>query len=204
MAVVGASLLLAACAGGTGGSGPLAGLFGGGTGSAAPAAKEDYSPDFFLKSGYCPPVQIRPGTETLATYEKGHDGEPDFVRTQASMTSTARECNVIAPDTMVIKVGIAGRVVGGPVGKPEVVTVPIRIAVSKQSTGAVLFSQIYVTKVTLTAPSLAADLTQVFDQVSFKLGPADRDLQVFVGFDDKPDPKAKGKPVTQAKPKAGT
>jgi len=157
-----------------------------------------------VKSGYCPPVQIRPGTETLATYDKGHDGEPAFVKTQASITSTARECSVIAPDTMVIKVGIAGRVVGGPLGKPEVVTVPIRVAVSKQSTGAVLFSQIYPTKVTLTAPSLAAELTQVFDQVTFKIAPADRDLQVFVGFDDKPEVKATGKPVVKPKPKAGT
>lgn len=189
-AVAAASLLLASCAGG-GTGGALGGLFGGGSGS-GPATTADgrdlnkeYGPDFFAKQGYCPPVQIRPGTEALATYEKGHEGDPTFIKTQASLKTTARECSMAA-DTMTIKVGIAGRVVGGPLGKPDMVNIPIRIAVTKQSDGTALFSQLYASKVALTAPTLTADFSQVMDQVTFKIAPGDRDLVVFVGFDDKP------------------
>ena len=206
VAWIAASALLAACAGGTGG-GPLAGLFGGGatTGATTTASGKpdnmDYSPDFFLKSGYCPPVQVRPGTEALISYDRGHDGDAAFIRTQGTITNTARECSALAADSLSLKIGVAGRLVAGPLGKAEVVTLPIRVAVSKQSDGRVLFSQVFPTKVTLTAPELATDFSQVLDQVVFKVAPDDRDLIVFVGYDEgKPD--AKGKPAVTAKPKA--
>jgi hypothetical protein len=195
------SAVLASCAGGTGG-GPLAGLFGGGaaTGTTAAGAKPDnldYGPDFFLKTGYCPPVQIRPGTEALISYDRGHDGDPAFIRSQGSITTTARECSALAADTLSVKLGVAGRLVAGPAGKAEVVSLPIRVAVTKQSDGKVLFSQVFPAKVTLTAPTLATDFSQVLDQVIFKVAPDDRDLIVFVGFDEgKPDAKPKGKAGT--------
>lgn len=195
--VVSASLL-ASCAGGSGG-GPLAGLFGGGSTGATTATADgqgmERSPDFFLKSGYCPPVQVRLGTEALISYERGHEGDPAFIKSQASIANTARECTALAADTLSMKIGVAGRLVAGPVGKPELVTVPVRVAVSKQSTGAVLYSQVFTSKVQLTAPTLSADFSQVLDQVVFKVAPDDRDLIVFIGFDS-------GKPAPRGKPGA--
>ena len=50
------------------------------------ASDDTYAPDIFLKQGYCPPVQIRPGTEALVVYERGHEDDPAFVRYQGSIS----------------------------------------------------------------------------------------------------------------------
>ncbi len=191
--------LLAACAsssGGGSGSGGLAGLLGGGpkpsadaTGSAGNAGvtvvdtgKLDTS--YFMKSGYCPPVQVLPGTEALATYDRGHDGDPAFVRVQGSITQTARECHALDAATLSIKVGVGGRILAGPKGGAGAVTLPIRIAVARQHDNSVLFSKAFSVSTTLAAPEFAADYSSVFDQVVFKVAPDDRDLIVYVGFDE--------------------
>ncbi len=42
---------------------------------------------------------------------------------------------------------------------------------------------------TLAAPTFGADFSQVVDQVTFQIGPEDRDLIIYVGFDDGKPPK---------------
>jgi len=157
-------------------------------GDSTPAApdKIEYQPSDFLKTGYCPPLQIRGGTETLALYERGHDNEPNFVRYQASITKTARECKV-AGNTLTVNVGVSGRVVAGPKGGPGTMTLPLRIVVIKQigATGP-LYSKLFKVPVTLAGPTFGADYSQVFDQVSVEVGPKDRDLIIYVGFDSGP------------------
>jgi hypothetical protein len=198
-----AALLLGACqssgdsapvaaAGTDGGGGSKSGfmkkLLAGGTDD----RPDDLSSDYFLRTGYCPPVEIRGGTESLTVYEKGHDGEPTSVRYLASISDNARECQTVA-GTLTIKVGVAGRVVAGPKGAPGNLTLPLRIAVVKQFQ-APLFSELYQVPVTLNSPELASDYSYVVDQISVPVGPQDRDLIVYVGFDEgKPGEKAKGK-----------
>ena len=205
------SLLLTACAssGGSSGGG-LADLFGGGPkASANPAASgnqgvvivqsgANIDPNYFLKSGYCPPVQVLPGTEALVSYEKGHDGEADYIRSQASIDKTARECHALDAGTLAMKIGVAGRVLAGPKGGAGVVTMPLRIAVTRQHDNSVLYSKVFAIKVTLTAPDLSANYSETFDQVQFKVNPDDKDLIVYVGFDEGA-PKA-----SKAPRKAGT
>jgi hypothetical protein len=201
--VIAASAMLAACAstgGGSGGGGGLAGLFGGGAkGSANPAASGNagvttvqsgtLDPNYFLKSGYCPPVQILPGTESMVVYERGHDGDAAYIRTQGSITKTARECHAVDASTLSIKVGVAGRILAGPKGGAGAVDMPLRIAVVRQHDNSVVFSKVFPIKARLTAPEFSADYSQVFDQVVFKVKPDDRDLIVYVGFDEgKPKP----------------
>ncbi len=195
-----AAALLAACAssGGSGGGG-LTNLFGGPKGSADPGASTNagvvtvdtgkYDSSFFLKSGYCPPVQILPGTESMAIYERGHDGDPAYIRTQGSITKTARECHALDASTLQIKLGVAGRILAGPKGGAGTIKLPIRVAVTRQHDNSVLFSKAFSVSVNLAAPDFASDYSAVFDQVEFKVGPDDRDLIVFVGFDE-------GKPKT--------
>ena len=203
VAVIAASAMLAACASTSGsGGGGLAGLFGGGPPPSAnpgdsankgvttlPDSKFD--PNFFLKSGYCPPVQILPGTESMVVYERGHDGDSAYIRTQGSITKTARECHMVDAATMSIKLGIAGRVLAGPKGGAGAVDMPLRIAVLRQHDNSVVFSKVFPIRVSLTAPEFSADYSQVFDQVVFKVKPSDRDLIVYVGFDEG-KPKDKG------------
>lgn len=142
--------------------------------------------EMFLKQGYCPPVQIRPGTEAFVAYERGEEETPDTIRFQASIGQTARECTALGPDTLSIKVGVRGRIAAGPKGGEGGVTVPLRVAVVKQHGGTVLFSQVYPVAVTIAAPQYSADFQQVIEQVNVQLQPTDRDLIVYVGFDSGP------------------
>jgi hypothetical protein len=200
LATVVVAALLTACAGGGG----VGSLFGGGPkGSADPGASgnagvvtvqtDKIDPNFFLKSGYCPPVQILPGTESMVVYDRGHDGDAAFIRTQGSITKTARECHALDASTLSIKLGVAGRILAGPKGGAGTVTMPIRIAVVRQHDNSVLFSKAFSVSAMLTPPDFGSDFSAVFDQVQFQAKPDDRDLIVFVGFDEG---KPKAKPGT--------
>lgn len=144
--------------------------------------------EMFLKQGYCPPVQIRPGTESFVVHERVRveDQGPSTIRFQASISDTARECHAIASDTLSIKVGVRGRIAAGPKGGAGNITVPLRIAVVKQVGSVVLYSQKFDIPATFAAGQFSVDYQQVFDQVSVKVGPSDRDLIVYVGFDSGP------------------
>jgi len=142
--------------------------------------------EMFLKQGYCPPVQIRPGTESFVVYDRGEEEIDQNIRMQASIGQTARECQAVGPETLSIKVGVRGRIAAGPKGGEGNVTVPLRVAVVKQHGGTVLFSQVYSVSVTLTAPQYSSEYQQVIEQVNVQVGPADRDLIVYVGFDGGP------------------
>ena len=196
VATIAVSTLLAACASGGGGGsggGGLASLFGGGKSNAGVTTvqTDKYDPNYFLKSGYCPPVQVLPGTESKVVYEKGHDGEANFIRTQASITKTARECRALDATTLSIKLGVAGRILAGPKGGAGTITVPLRIAVARQHDNSVLYSKAFSVSASLSAPEYSSDYSSVFDQVEVKVNPDDRDLIIYVGFDEgKPKAKA--------------
>ena len=146
------------------------------------AGKKQYTLQDFAKSSYCPPVQIRGGTEAMTIYERGHDNEPNYVRQQASISRTARQCSMTG-NTLSIKVGIAGRVIAGPKGGAGTVTLPLRIAIIKQVGGnGPLYSNLFKVPVTVSAPDYSADYEQVFP-VSLDIAPDDRNLIVYVGFD---------------------
>jgi hypothetical protein len=142
--------------------------------------------EMFLSQGYCPPVQIRAGTEAMIVYETGQEERPEFIRYQGSVSETARECRVLGPRTLSIRVGIKGRLTAGPKGGPGSATLPLRVAVIKQEGSTVLFSQAVNVQVTVAAPTYSADFAHVVENVTLELGPDDRDLIVYVGFDTGP------------------
>ena len=147
--------------------------------------KEASPSDFIKRDSYCPPIQVRQGTSTMEVYERGHEKEQAFVRYLASISQTARECTV-SGDTVSIKVGIAGRVVAGPKGSAGNITLPVRIAVVKQLGGdGPLYSQLFKIPVTLSPPSFGANYNHV-EQISVQAPPSDRNLIIFVGFDEGP------------------
>ena len=185
--------LLAGCASSSGSSSaPVAGLFGGSPSknAATTASNDSNTIEQYLQAGYCPPVEIRPGTETLVVYDRGHDQDPAFIRFQGSITKTARECHA-AGSALMLKVGIAGRLTAGPKGAAGNFALPLRVAVVKQHGGNVFYSEVTKTPVTLTAPDYGADFSAVVDNISFEVGPDDRDLIIYVGYDEgKPKPPA--------------
>ncbi len=134
-------------------------------------------------------MQIRSGTETLAIYEKGHDDDQNYVRYQASLTKLARECHY-AGSALLIKVGIAGRLAAGPLGKPGNFALPLRVAIVKQADNNIFYSDVTKVPVTISAPTYASDFTTVVDNISFEVGPQDHDLIIYVGYDE-------GKPEAQ-------
>jgi hypothetical protein len=179
----GLALFLGACASSSDGNSPLEKFFAGGVSQTGSTVDNpDYDQDYFLKSGYCPPVQVRSGTEALIVYERGHEEEAEFIRYQGSINKTARECGGAAGQ-MSIKLGVAGRAVAGPKGGAGTVTLPIRVAVAKQS-GGVLFSEIFRVQVTISPPDLGTNFSQVIEQITFPITPEDRDLLIYVGFDE--------------------
>lgn len=178
IAVVATTMLMAACA--SSDSGAVKKFLSGE--NLGKKNSEELSADFFRKAAYCPPVVVKTGTEALIIYESGQEAEPSFVEHQASITRTARECAAVA-EGLSIKLGIAGRLVSGPKGGPGTLSMPVRIAVSKQG-GSVLYSELYKVPVTLTSPNLSVDFSQVFQQVEIPVGPDERDLVIYVGFDE--------------------
>jgi hypothetical protein len=126
----------------------------------------------------------------MVVYEKGHDGDAAFIRTQASITTTARECHALDATTLSIKLGVGGRILAGPKGGAGTVAMAIRVAVARQHDNSVVFSKAFPVNVSLNPPDFGADYREVFDQVVFQVAPDDRDLVVFVGFDEG-TPKAK-------------
>jgi len=143
---------------------------------------DDIPPEYFTAPAYCPLVRIRSGTHSYSVYERGHEGDPEFVRFQGSITKTARECRKTA-DGFAVKVGIAGRVVSGPKGGEGSLTVPIRVAVTQQSTG-VKFSELYKVPVTVVPPSLNGSFSQVVDWIPVTATPSEKDFIIYVGFDE--------------------
>lgn len=133
----------------------------------------------FFEGGYCPPITIRPGTESLVVFAQG-DKTNENVRYQQSITKTARECHYPGGQ-LTLKIGIAGRVAAGPKGGPGKVVAPVRVAVVKGDT--VAYSELQKIEVNLTAPELATDFTRVVN-VNVPSGPSDRDVSIFVGFDE--------------------
>ena len=121
----------------------------------------------------------------MTIYERGHDNELGFVRQQASITKTARECQV-AGNTLAIKVGVAGRVVAGPKGGAGTVTLPIRVAVVKQVGGiGPLYSNLFKVPVTVTAPDLRRRPTsRSSTRCRSTVARDDRNLIIYVGFDE--------------------
>lgn len=188
LAIAATAALLSGCASSGGGSGSSGGggLFSPDPNRGVVTVQTEIPTEVFLRQGYCPPVQIRPGTESFIVYERGKEEDPTAIRYQASVIETARECHPLGAETLSIKLGVRGRVAAGPKGGPGNVTVPLRVAVVKQHGGTVLYSQKFDIPATFTAAQFTVDFQQVFDQVTVQVTPADRDLIVYVGFDGGP------------------
>jgi hypothetical protein len=157
-------------------------------------------PNYFLEKGYCPQLRVRPGTESVLLRDgKGED--PGNVRYLLRIQDSARECTA-SGDSMTIRIGVAGRVVGGPKATAGKVALPIRIVATK-GLDEVIYSKLNKAEVAVGA-DYTADFSEVYEITIPR--PAENDIRLYAGFDEtgKADPltgKAPPEAKTVARPR---
>ena len=144
----------------------------------------------------CPPVQVRTGASTLTASANPAEPTAMNMRYQVTVTTTARECRMGPGNTVLMKVGMQGRVILGPEGgNPGTVNVPIRFAVVRET----VETKVITTKldrVAVTMPPNDSNVlfTHVTEGLDFPMprgGDVDNYL-VYIGFDPaagEPEPK---------------
>jgi len=153
----------------------------------------------------CPSLDIRQGASTLAIATKTQQATANDLRYQLTFTRLARQCALNGP-VMQMRVGVQGRVLVGPAGAPNEVSVPLRFAVVQEGvepkTIATKFKRF---PVAIPPGELNVGFTNIEEDLSFPT-PA-RDVidayVVYVGFDevgDRSRAEPKKKAVAKKKP----
>jgi hypothetical protein len=166
-------------------------LFGGKSDEAVPSAPAEGQSE----SGglTCPDVKIRAGASTYTVAAPGKQAVGSDVRYQATITRTARDCN-LSGGQITARVGIQGRVIAGPAGAPAAVEVPLRIAVVQGGVNEKTITTTVVRTTVSMAEGLSVPFSVVAEDVVYPaVSPDINDSYVFyIGFDPqalKPEPK---------------
>jgi hypothetical protein len=132
----------------------------------------------------CPVIDVRSGASTLTVYGAGEQGATN-VRYQATIAQTARECAALGA-TMTVKVGLQGRIILGPLGRPGQLDVPIRLAVVHEGPEPkTIWTKLYRVPVSIPGGQGNVPFVHVEQDVTFPM-PKTADLEmyvVYVGFD---------------------
>jgi hypothetical protein len=169
-------------------------LFGGGkSDETAPSAPADGQ----METGglTCPDVKIRAGASTYAVGLSGKQAVGNDLRYQATITRTARDCN-LSGGQITARIGIQGRVIVGPAGAPASVEIPLRVAVVQGGVNEKTIATTVARTTVSMAEGLSVPFSVVAEDVVYPAVSADlNDLYVFyIGFDPqalKPEPKPK-------------
>jgi hypothetical protein len=143
----------------------------------------------------CPDVKVRAGASTYAVAAPGKQPVGSDVRYQATITRTARDCNLNAGQ-ITARVGIQGRVIVGPAGAPAAVEVPLRVAVVQGGVNEKTITTTVVRTTVSIGEGLSVPFSVVAEDIVYPAVSADiNDLYIFyIGFDPqalKPEPKPK-------------
>ncbi|MET3355023.1 UNVERIFIED_ORG: hypothetical protein ABID33_002941 [Xanthobacter viscosus] len=145
----------------------------------------------------CPPVTVRTGAGSWQVTAGGG------LRYQGTLGRLARECS-ISGGTMMVRVGIEGRVLMGEKGTSGQVKVPIRIAVVQEGPSPkTITTKFFNVAVDVPADPGHAAFTVVEEQIAFPLlkpGEMERHV-IYVGFDPQGSEVKERKPAPGAKPK---
>jgi hypothetical protein len=169
-------------------------LFGGGkSDETAPSAPGESQSD----SGglTCPDVKVRAGASTYAVGAPGKPAAGSDMRYQATITRTARDCNLNAGQ-ITARVGIQGRVIVGPAGAPATVEIPLRVAVVQGGVNEKTITTTVVRTTVSIGEGLSVPFSVVAEDIVYPAVSADiNDSYIFyIGFDPqalKPEPKPK-------------
>ncbi len=133
----------------------------------------------------CPNVDIRQGAGTYAVRADGRDPSAMQLRYQIAIAQTAREC-VNVGGNLVIKVGVQGRLVLGPVGGPGTIEVPLRYALVEEGVEPkTLWTKMHSIPITIPEGQPHLTFTHVEEGISVPMPPnaAFDNYVVYVGFD---------------------
>ncbi|CCV12415.1 hypothetical protein [Mesorhizobium sp. STM 4661] len=155
----------------------------------------------YAKSGPKPKKKAEPAADAAQTDQPAPDGtmvdprkDPTKIIYQASITDVTRDCSR-ANGQLSMRIGVAGKVVPGPMFNPGTITMPIRIAVMRGSE--VLYSQLHQYQVQVTDPSTATQF--IFTDSSVVVPePTAKDYQAFAGYDEAARKKSDKKKVAAA------
>ncbi len=141
----------------------------------------------------CPDIEVLDGTASSRVYA-GADQSNANVRYQFSMGEVVRECSHVG-DQLVLKVGVEGRALLGPVGSPGGFTAPVRIAVRRERDESAVASKLYQVPVSIGAGDANAPFSMVTDPIAvpYLSAQANTDYTIVVGFDPRGDGKVEGK-----------
>ncbi len=134
----------------------------------------------YLGPNYCPELRIFSGAELMRTYERGHQGDPDYVTWQASFGKTARECLYDTQGNVTIKIGVSGRAVLGPKGNNDAITVPIKIAVIKYKESVLTTDRF---SPSIAIPQQGSGVFTEVREITLPSPGQNRDYLIYVGFD---------------------
>ncbi len=137
-------------------------------------------PDDNQRTVSCPAVAVIDGTSAfrIARAEGGSGG----VNYQASVAQFARECQLNG-NTLAMRVGVEGRLLLGPEGKPGTFQIPVRVAVKDGEK--VVYSRVTRVGVTIPPDASQASFTYIDDNIALPIGVRDPgdEYDVLVGFD---------------------
>jgi hypothetical protein len=167
---------------------------------ATPGVTQPHSPTPSAPDVECPGVDIRTGASTMNIAAKATDATAGDLRYQLSFGQTARECAVQGA-TMIVKVGVQGRVILGPMGAPGRLDIPLRYAVVREGpqpkTVVTKFKRI---SATVAPGETHVQFVDIEEGLTFPMPPkSELDAYVvYVGFDEIGDKNEK-KPPKSAK-----
>jgi virulence-associated protein VagC len=127
----------------------------------------------------CPPIKVRPGSEALFYYGKGRVGNPRDLNYQAVIDKQSRNC-VVSNGLITVDMGVVGRLLLGPAGTQNSVTLPVRFAVERDEVA--VYSEKYDIPVTIVPPSQSGEFVQVVENVAIPYIGGEN-IVIWVGFD---------------------
>lgn len=133
---------------------------------------------------FCPDFIILEGAAASRVYA----GEPSAaanLRYQSSITDTARECSLDG-DKLVLKAGVAGKVLLGPAGSAGTYSVPVRISVLRKQDNEPLVSKLYRATVMVPPGATQSDFTIVSEplRVPFVQDHTEEDYTIKAGIEE--------------------
>jgi hypothetical protein len=131
----------------------------------------------------CPAISILDGTADDRVYGKGDQTNANL-RYQFSINDIARDCHV-DNGQMSLRIGVAGKVLLGPVGAPGNYAAPIRVAIIRRANDEPIASKLYQLPVGIPTGSSEAPFTLIADDlvIPYSYAKAQLDFEIKVGFD---------------------
>lgn len=130
----------------------------------------------------CPPLQVEGGQRSVTIYENRKVGVGSAVIHRGEITKTARECK-LTDGQVLVKYGLAGRILLGPKGKTGTITLPVTMEIMDKSKNKVK-SEPFTVSVTITKENPLSYFSLVRDvTIPVKEGTNPQDYSIVVAFE---------------------